>query len=115
MKSFFDAFWCTYKDNPLEGRNGIIASFCPQVFGLYVVKLCICLALVGGVQLLMSLALVLEALENLKFLKFASSLRPHLHSNENDAIGFYPDIISFNVKLILLMLPELQYVYWRVL
>ena len=25
--------------------------------------------------------------------------------------GFYPDIISFNVKLTLLMLPELQYVY----
>ncbi|XP_003388796.2 PREDICTED: probable DNA helicase MCM9 [Amphimedon queenslandica] len=50
MKSFFDAFWCSYKDNPLEGRNVIIASFCPQVFGLYVVKLCICLALVGGVQ-----------------------------------------------------------------
>uniref|UniRef100_A0A1X7SGQ2 MCM OB domain-containing protein n=1 Tax=Amphimedon queenslandica TaxID=400682 RepID=A0A1X7SGQ2_AMPQE len=50
MKSFFDAFWCSYKDNPLEGRNVIIASFCPQVFGLYVVKLCICLALVRGVQ-----------------------------------------------------------------
>uniref|UniRef100_A0A1X7T5C7 MCM C-terminal AAA(+) ATPase domain-containing protein n=1 Tax=Amphimedon queenslandica TaxID=400682 RepID=A0A1X7T5C7_AMPQE len=47
---FFDAFWCSYKDNPLEGHNVIIASFCPQVFGLYVVKLCICLALVGGVQ-----------------------------------------------------------------
>ena len=28
----------------------IIASFCPQVFGLYVVKLCIYLALIGGVQ-----------------------------------------------------------------
>ena len=29
--------------------------------------------------------------------------------------GFYPDIINFNVKLTLLMLLELQYVYWRVL
>ena len=38
---------CSYKDNPLEDHNVIIASFCPQVFGLYVVKLCICLTLAG--------------------------------------------------------------------
>ena len=34
----------------LTGRNKIVASFCPQVFGLYVVKLCICLSLIGGVE-----------------------------------------------------------------
>uniref|UniRef100_A0A1X7TFN5 MCM C-terminal AAA(+) ATPase domain-containing protein n=1 Tax=Amphimedon queenslandica TaxID=400682 RepID=A0A1X7TFN5_AMPQE len=34
----------------LDKLSKIFASFCPQVFGLYVVKLCICLALVGGVQ-----------------------------------------------------------------
>ena len=28
----------------------ILANFCPQIFGLYVVKLSICLALIGGVQ-----------------------------------------------------------------
>uniref|UniRef100_A0A1X7UYK3 MCM C-terminal AAA(+) ATPase domain-containing protein n=1 Tax=Amphimedon queenslandica TaxID=400682 RepID=A0A1X7UYK3_AMPQE len=99
-KSLFDAFWCSYKDNLLEGRNVIIASFCPQIFGLYVVKLCICLALVGGVQY------VDES---------GTRVRGDCHLLLVGDPGFYPDIISFNVKLILLMLPELQYVYWRVL
>uniref|UniRef100_A0A1X7TDP4 MCM C-terminal AAA(+) ATPase domain-containing protein n=1 Tax=Amphimedon queenslandica TaxID=400682 RepID=A0A1X7TDP4_AMPQE len=86
-KSFFDAFWCSYKDNPLEGRNVIIASFCPQVFGLYVVKLCICLALIGGVQYVdesgtrvrgdCHLLLVGDpGTGKSQFLKFASSLSP---------------------------------------
>lgn len=35
---------------PLQGRNKILASFCPQVFGLYIVKLAVALVLIGGVQ-----------------------------------------------------------------
>ena len=34
----------------MMGRNIILASVCPQVFGLYVVKLCVTLVLIGGVQ-----------------------------------------------------------------
>ena len=50
QKSEFQSHWVTFKDNPLEGRNIIVASLCPQVFGLYIVKLCVCLALIGGVE-----------------------------------------------------------------
>ncbi|XP_048842281.1 DNA helicase MCM9 [Brienomyrus brachyistius] len=46
----FEEFWEKYKDNPLEGRNQILMSLCPQVFGLYVVKLAVALVLSGGVQ-----------------------------------------------------------------
>ena len=50
QKSEFDQFWAAHKDRPLEGRNSIVASLCPQVFGLYIVKLSVCLALIGGVE-----------------------------------------------------------------
>lgn len=32
------------------GRNEILASLCPQVFGLYLVKLAVAMVLAGGVQ-----------------------------------------------------------------
>ncbi|KAL4649122.1 DNA helicase MCM9 [Arapaima gigas] len=46
----FEEFWEKYKDRPLEGRNQILMSLCPQVFGMYVVKLAVALVLAGGVQ-----------------------------------------------------------------
>lgn len=49
-KREFIEFWNSYKFSPLEGRNRILASFCPEVFGLYVVKLAVTLVLIGGVQ-----------------------------------------------------------------
>lgn len=33
-----------------EGRNQILVSLCPQVFGMYVVKLAVAMVLAGGVQ-----------------------------------------------------------------
>ncbi|EDO42446.1 predicted protein [Nematostella vectensis] len=50
MKQEFDEFWSKHKDKPLSGRNHILASFCPQVYGLYAVKLAVTLILMGGVQ-----------------------------------------------------------------
>ncbi|KAI1897496.1 hypothetical protein AGOR_G00083870 [Albula goreensis] len=46
----FEEFWEKYKDDPLSGRNQILMSLCPQVFGLYVVKLAVAMILAGGVQ-----------------------------------------------------------------
>ncbi|XP_055088375.1 DNA helicase MCM9-like [Periophthalmus magnuspinnatus] len=43
-------FWDTYKLNPLAGRDQILMSFCPQIFGMYVVKLAVAMVMAGGVQ-----------------------------------------------------------------
>lgn len=50
MKQEFREYWSSYADNPLEGRNNVVSSVCPQVFGLYAVKLSVLLVLIGGVQ-----------------------------------------------------------------
>lgn len=50
IKQEFDEFWARHKKAPLVGRNHILASFCPQVYGLYAVKLAVTLVLIGGVQ-----------------------------------------------------------------
>uniref|UniRef100_A0A8C3I0K7 DNA helicase MCM9 n=1 Tax=Chrysemys picta bellii TaxID=8478 RepID=A0A8C3I0K7_CHRPI len=46
----FEDFWEKHKRDPLAGRNEILASLCPQVFGLYLVKLAVAMVLAGGVQ-----------------------------------------------------------------
>ncbi|KAJ8275120.1 hypothetical protein COCON_G00097450 [Conger conger] len=46
----FEEFWEKFRDDPLAGRNQILMSLCPQVFGLYVVKLAVAMVLAGGVQ-----------------------------------------------------------------
>ena len=43
-------FWEQHKNNPLMARNQILASLCPQVYGLYVVKMAVALCLAGGVE-----------------------------------------------------------------
>ena len=50
LKREFVEFWTKYKETPLQARNHILSSFCPQVYGLYAVKLAVALALIGGVQ-----------------------------------------------------------------
>ncbi|KAL2460413.1 putative DNA helicase MCM9 [Abeliophyllum distichum] len=46
----FKQFWSEFKDAPLKGRNAILRGICPQVFGLFTVKLAVALTLIGGVQ-----------------------------------------------------------------
>ncbi|XP_053192724.1 DNA helicase MCM9 [Scomber japonicus] len=46
----FEDFWDSYKHNPMAGRNQILLSLCPQVFGMYVIKLAVAMVLAGGVQ-----------------------------------------------------------------
>jgi DNA helicase MCM9 len=46
----FDLFWRTYRQESLEfqARNVIVRSVCPQLYGLFQVKLALLLALIGG-------------------------------------------------------------------
>ncbi|XP_074471552.1 DNA helicase MCM9 isoform X3 [Sebastes fasciatus] len=46
----FEDFWTNYKHDPIAGRNQILLSLCPQVFGMYVIKLAVAMVLAGGVQ-----------------------------------------------------------------
>ncbi|XP_035000089.2 DNA helicase MCM9 [Hippoglossus stenolepis] len=46
----FAVFWDNYKHDPIAGRNQILLSLCPQVFGMYVIKLAVAMVLAGGVQ-----------------------------------------------------------------
>jgi len=50
LKIEFEEFWEKYKDNPMQGRNQIISNICSQTFGMYIVKLAVALALIGGVR-----------------------------------------------------------------
>ncbi|XP_060094620.1 DNA helicase MCM9 [Heteronotia binoei] len=50
VRKEFEDFWGKHRSDPLAGRNEILASLCPQVFGLYLVKLAVAMVLAGGVQ-----------------------------------------------------------------
>ncbi|NWR90560.1 MCM9 helicase, partial [Furnarius figulus] len=50
VRNEFEEFWERHRNDPLAGRNEILASLCPQVFGLYLVKLAVAMVLAGGVQ-----------------------------------------------------------------
>ncbi|KAG8276710.1 DNA helicase mcm9 [Homalodisca vitripennis] len=50
VKDAFATFWQDNAHRPLHARNLVLASVCPQVYGLYLVKLAVSLVLAGGVQ-----------------------------------------------------------------
>ncbi|XP_066229467.1 DNA helicase MCM9 isoform X1 [Saccopteryx leptura] len=50
VRKEFEEFWDYYKTDPFAGRNEILASLCPQVFGMYLVKLAVAMVLAGGIQ-----------------------------------------------------------------
>ncbi|NXH15623.1 MCM9 helicase, partial [Bucco capensis] len=50
VRKEFEDFWEKHRNDPIAGRNEILASLCPQVFGLYLVKLAVAMVLAGGVQ-----------------------------------------------------------------
>jgi DNA helicase MCM9 len=47
--SEFKNYWSRYQSHPLEGRDLILRSICPNIYGLFIVKLAVCLSLLGGV------------------------------------------------------------------
>ncbi|XP_023506748.2 DNA helicase MCM9 isoform X1 [Equus caballus] len=50
VRKEFEDFWEYHKTDPFAGRNEILASLCPQVFGMYLVKLAVAMVLAGGIQ-----------------------------------------------------------------
>uniref|UniRef100_A0AAV1U299 DNA helicase n=1 Tax=Peronospora matthiolae TaxID=2874970 RepID=A0AAV1U299_9STRA len=50
LRAEFAQFWAKHKQDPMRGRNEIIASICPKVYGLFVVKLAVALTVTGGVS-----------------------------------------------------------------
>lgn len=48
VKECFDEFWAKYGACPLKGRDQILKSVCPQVYGLYSVKLALLLTVLTG-------------------------------------------------------------------
>lgn len=50
QRSQFRSHWLDHIHKPLEGRNKILKSFCPEIFAMYAIKLGVCLTLIGGVK-----------------------------------------------------------------
>ncbi|KAF0718445.1 Aste57867_1681 [Aphanomyces stellatus] len=48
LRREFEHFWHQHADAPLEGRNFILSSICPQVYGMFIVKLAVALTVIGG-------------------------------------------------------------------
>ncbi|ETV73427.1 hypothetical protein, variant 2 [Aphanomyces astaci] len=48
LRREFDQFWHAHHDTPLAGRDVILSSICPQVYGLFIVKLAVALTVIGG-------------------------------------------------------------------
>ncbi|CAK9819692.1 DNA helicase MCM9 [Anthophora quadrimaculata] len=49
MKDIFEGYWERYTDDPLLGRDNILASICPKLYGMYTAKLALAVILAGGV------------------------------------------------------------------
>lgn len=50
IREEFEEFWRIHSARPFAGRNTILSSICPNLFGLAVVKLATALLLIGGVE-----------------------------------------------------------------
>jgi DNA helicase MCM9 len=52
LENEFKEFWNHHRKKPLKARNLILKSMCPQLYGLYFVKLAVALTLIGGVPMI---------------------------------------------------------------
>ncbi|KAM3967013.1 LOW QUALITY PROTEIN: uncharacterized protein ACR2FA_011898 [Aphomia sociella] len=48
VKECFNEFWSKFEACPMKGRDQILASVCPQVYGLHLVKLAVILTVITG-------------------------------------------------------------------
>ncbi|XP_066582930.1 DNA helicase MCM9-like [Prorops nasuta] len=49
MKDIFSDYWNQYKSKSLVGRDRILMSICPQLYGMHTIKLALAVILAGGV------------------------------------------------------------------
>ncbi|XP_058800942.1 DNA helicase MCM9-like isoform X2 [Phymastichus coffea] len=49
ITKIFKNYWKGYSEKPLDGRDNILASICPQLYGMYSLKLALAIILAGGV------------------------------------------------------------------
>ncbi|KAI8999198.1 MCM2/3/5 family-domain-containing protein [Gaertneriomyces semiglobifer] len=50
LRKDFDTFWLHWKGREMEGRDIIMKSVAPGIYGMYGIKLALLLALIGGVE-----------------------------------------------------------------
>eukprot|EP00172_Hildenbrandia_rubra_P003394 Plantae.Rhodophyta-Hildenbrandia_rubra.ctg5401.p1 GENE.Plantae.Rhodophyta-Hildenbrandia_rubra.ctg5401~~Plantae.Rhodophyta-Hildenbrandia_rubra.ctg5401.p1 ORF type:complete len:651 (+),score=105.86 Plantae.Rhodophyta-Hildenbrandia_rubra.ctg5401:3832-5784(+) len=50
ITELFKQFWKKHASQPLKGRDFILSSMCPQIHGLYLLKLIMAMSLIGGVS-----------------------------------------------------------------
>lgn len=46
--NLFKKFWAEYTINEWQGRSQIVNSFCPQIHGMFLVKLATLMTIIGG-------------------------------------------------------------------
>lgn len=49
LRHQFEEFWRTHAKAPLQARDFIVKSICPQLYGLFLTKMALALTLIGGV------------------------------------------------------------------
>ncbi|KAJ2310676.1 DNA helicase mcm9 [Coemansia sp. RSA 2705] len=49
LRDEFHQFWANHTNTPMRARDVIVASMCPQVYGLFYIKLAVMLVLISGV------------------------------------------------------------------
>ncbi|KAI8326304.1 mcm domain-containing protein [Martensiomyces pterosporus] len=49
LRAQFHQFWARHENDRMHARDTVVASMCPQVYGLYYVKLAVMLVLISGV------------------------------------------------------------------
>lgn len=50
QKLEFESFWQLNRMRPFTARNIVLESLCPQLYGMYIVKLAVALLIAGGVS-----------------------------------------------------------------
>ena len=84
------SFWEKHKNNPLSARNQILASLCPQVYGLYVVKMAVALFMAGGLQVSLEFFFPVDSDSlSAKFNNNESVLKSDRHTNKQTATLTY--------------------------